>query len=154
METIEQERIREIYRGLLEVGEIMTNAEKYLYNAIFFDGKHMLSPEINSVDFHAMTHEDAEILGMFCDFSGIHGEKLKEILIKGYMSSACRNEEDRIEWLDGNKDEKLQDTMIRTARNAHFSENIVKEEFKNKGVLGIYNLGMKHMYDYLKNKTE
>lgn len=65
----------------------MTNAEKYLYKAIFFDGKQMLSPEINSVDFHAMTHEDTEILGKFCDFFGIHGEKLKEILIKGYMSN-------------------------------------------------------------------
>lgn len=65
----------------------MTNAEKYLYKTIFFDGKQMLSPEIDSTIFHAMTHEDTEILGMFCDFSGIHGEKLKEILIKGYMSN-------------------------------------------------------------------
>lgn len=131
----------------------MTNAEKYLYKAIFFDGKQMLSPEIDSVDFHAMTHEDTEILGMFCDFSGIHGEKLKEILIKGYMDNACKNEEeDSVEWLDGNEDEKMQDTMIRAARNAHFSRNKAKEEFQNKGILCIYNLGMKHMYDYLQNK--
>lgn len=133
----------------------MTNAEKYLYNAIFFDNKQMLSPEIDSVNFHAMLHEDTEILGMFCDFSGIHGEKLKEILVKGYMRNACKNEgKDSVEWLDGNEYEKLEETMIRAARSAHFSENIVKEEFKSKGILGIYNLGMKHMYDYLQNKEK
>lgn len=133
----------------------MTNAEKYLYKAIFFNGKQMLSPEIDSTIFHAMTHEDTEILGMFCDFSGIHGEKLKEILIKGYMDNACKNEEeDSVEWLDGNEDENLQDAMIRAARDAHFSRSKAKEEFQNKGILEIYNLGMKHMHDYLQSKEK
>lgn len=36
-------------------------------------------------DFHALTHEDTEILGMFCDFYGIHGEKLKRLFIRGYL---------------------------------------------------------------------
>lgn len=65
----------------------MVETERKLYGMIFEDGKQMLSPEINSVDFHAMTHEDTEILGMFCDFTGIHGEKLKRVLVKGYLST-------------------------------------------------------------------
>lgn len=64
----------------------MTEAEEKLYKMIFANGKQMLLPEINSVDFHAMTCEDTEILGMFCDFTDIHGEKLKQLLIKGYMN--------------------------------------------------------------------
>lgn len=63
----------------------MDKAYEYLYDRIFNNGKMMLSPEINSCDFHAMTHQDTEILGMFCDFTGIHGEKLKEVLLKGYL---------------------------------------------------------------------
>lgn len=54
--------------------------------AIFIDGKKMLSPEINSVDFHAMTQADTEILGQFCDYTNIHGENLQEILLLGYLT--------------------------------------------------------------------
>lgn len=63
----------------------MTKIEEKLYEMIFTNGKQMLSSEINSVDFHAITHKDTEILGMFCDFSGIHGEELKCLLIRGYL---------------------------------------------------------------------
>lgn len=63
----------------------MTKAEEKLYETIFYNGKLMLSP-VDSVNFHAMTHEDTEILGMFCDFSGIHGEDLKKLLIRGYLN--------------------------------------------------------------------
>ena len=63
----------------------MTKVEEKLYEMIFTDGKQMLSPEIDSTIFHAMTHQDTEILGMFCDFSGIHGEELKKLLIRGYL---------------------------------------------------------------------
>ena len=63
----------------------MTRAEEKLYEMIFYNGKQILSPEIDSTIFHAMTHEDTEILGMFCDFSGIHGKDLKKLLIRGYL---------------------------------------------------------------------
>ena len=63
----------------------MTKAEEKLYETIFYNGKLMLSP-VDSVNFHTMTHEDTEILGMFCDFSGIHGEDLKKLLIRGYLN--------------------------------------------------------------------
>lgn len=65
----------------------MTKAEEELYKLIFTNGRQMLSPEIDSCVFHAMTHEDTEILGMFCDFSGIHGEELKCLLIRGYLKN-------------------------------------------------------------------
>ena len=64
---------------------IMTKAEEEVYKLIFTNGKQMLSPEIDSVNFHTITHEDTEILGMFCDFTDIHGEELKQLLIRGYL---------------------------------------------------------------------
>ena len=70
----------------------MTKAENEVYKTIFTNGKQMLSPEINSVDFHAITHEDTEILGMFCDFTAIHGEKLKQLLINGYLKKVTKYE--------------------------------------------------------------
>lgn len=52
---------------------------------IFTNGKMMFDSEIDSVNFHAMTHEDTEILGMFCDFTGIHGNGIRRILIEGLL---------------------------------------------------------------------
>lgn len=71
----------------------MTKAEEKLYEMIFYNGKQMLSPEIDSTIFHAMTHEDTEILGMLCDFSGIHGEDLKKLLIRGYLKNISPKDE-------------------------------------------------------------
>ena len=68
----------EVYRAPTIYG----NLEK----SIFIDGKLMLSPEVDSVNFHAMTHIDTEILGQFCDFTGIHGDNLKETLLLGYLA--------------------------------------------------------------------
>lgn len=63
----------------------MTKAENEIYKMIFTNGKQMLSPEIDSCTFHNLTHKDTEILGMFCDFTNIHGEDLKQLLIGGYL---------------------------------------------------------------------
>lgn len=41
----------------------------------------------NSVNYHAMDIEDTEILGSFCDMTAIHGEKLKEVLVEGYLKT-------------------------------------------------------------------
>ena len=41
----------------------------------------------NSVKYHAMNIEDTEILGSFCDMTAIHGEKLKEVLVEGYLKT-------------------------------------------------------------------
>lgn len=57
-----------------------------LYELIFVNGKKMLSPEVDSCMFHNMTHRDTEILGMFCDHTNIHGEKLKNLLLEGYLN--------------------------------------------------------------------
>ena len=65
----------------------MTKAEDEVYKMIFANGKQTLSSEIDSVNLHAMTHEDTETLGMFCDFTAIRGEKLKQLLIRGYLKS-------------------------------------------------------------------
>ena len=71
----------------------MTKVEEQLYEMIFTNGTQMLSPEIDSTIFHAMTHQDTEILGTFCDFSGMHGEELKKLLIRGYMKNTSPNKE-------------------------------------------------------------
>lgn len=65
----------------------MTKAEDEVYQMIFSNGKQTPSPEIGSTNFHVMTHEDTEILGMFCDFTAIRGEKLKLLLIRGYLKN-------------------------------------------------------------------
>lgn len=65
----------------------MTKAEDEVYQMIFTNGKQNLSQENDSVIFHAMTHEDTKILGMFCDFTAIRGEKLKLTLIRGYLKN-------------------------------------------------------------------
>lgn len=59
-----------------------------LKEQIFDNGKMMLPTEIDSCIFHNLTHQDTEILGMFCDFTNIHGEELKEVLLKGYLNKS------------------------------------------------------------------
>lgn len=61
-------------------------AKNKLKELIFDNGKMMLSKEIDSCMFHNLTHKDTEILGMFCDFTNIHGEDLKNILLEGYLN--------------------------------------------------------------------
>jgi len=46
----------------------------------------LFSTEIDSCDIHNMTHTDTEILGIFCDLTGIHGNDLIDVLIKGYLN--------------------------------------------------------------------
>lgn len=70
----------------------MTKAEEELYEIIFTDGK-ILSHTLDSCDFHAMTYVDTEILGAFCDVTGIHGEDLKKLLIRGYLKNISPKDE-------------------------------------------------------------
>lgn len=44
----------------------------------------------DSIYFHNMTREETEILGYFCDFTGIHGEQLKGVLVRGYLIGGGR----------------------------------------------------------------
>lgn len=77
-----------------------TNKERYIahLNKYFFeDGKMMLSPEINSCDFHKLTHLDTEILGMFCDKVDIHGEELKRVLLLGLIEYQAEKQKNEVE---------------------------------------------------------
>ena len=49
-----------------------------------------------------------------------------------------------------NKKEDIQDIMIRAANKACLTRNLLLDTLYENGVLAIYNLGMKHMYEYLK----
>lgn len=67
----------------------------YLYkiwHKIIFENTNRLSnSDRDSVEFHAMSHDDTEILGQFCDATGIHGRELEEILILGLIERNKRN---------------------------------------------------------------
>lgn len=50
------------------------------------------------------------------------------------------------------KDENMQDIMIRAANKAKLTRNLLLDTLYEEGVLAVYNLGMKHMYEYLEDK--
>ena len=64
----------------------ITEDKAILKEKIFDNEKMMLSPVVDSCVFHNLSHTDTEILGVFCDFTNIHGEELKSILLNGYLS--------------------------------------------------------------------
>lgn len=59
------------------------NIEEKLKQDFFPENKYV--EDGDSCEHHAMTHDDTEILGMFCDVTAIHGEDLKDVLVKGYL---------------------------------------------------------------------
>lgn len=50
------------------------------------------------------------------------------------------------------KDYDMEDTMIRASRKAGLTRNELFDTIFEKGILAVYNLGMKHMYEYLEDK--
>ena len=69
----------------------MMNTEfEILHDTFFRNGNMNHLEECNSVNYHAITHEDTEILGAFCDVTGFHGNDLQKLLILGYMDSLQR----------------------------------------------------------------
>ena len=55
------------------------------HEIIFENTRRFSNSDRDSVELHAMTHEDTEILGQFCDAVGMHGEQLEAILILGLI---------------------------------------------------------------------
>lgn len=50
------------------------------------------------------------------------------------------------------KEYDMKDTMIRASRKAGLTINELFDTIFEKGILAVYNLGMKHMYEYLEEK--
>ena len=46
-----------------------------------------------------------------------------------------------------------EETMIRASRNGNLSKENLFETFKNNGLIGVYNLGLENMFDYLKGEN-
>lgn len=46
--------------------------------------------------------------------------------------------------------ESMEDTMIRAAIKYGFNGRELLDLFKERGLVSVYHLGMKHMYEYLK----
>ena len=55
----------------------------------FTDDKYNKNSD-DSCNYHAMTHMDTEILGVFCDMTAIHGDGLKDVLTRGYLARILR----------------------------------------------------------------
>ena len=78
------------------------------------------------------------------------------------IDRTCRNH-GSCEWCKGNRLhqqlrmdeagrqalEEFEDDMIRAARKADLSKEVLLETFESGGLMGVYNLGLKNMLDYL-----
>ena len=62
-------------------------------------------------------------------------------------NSCCTDYEELIELTE---EEKKEDVMIRAANKAKITTHQVLDVLIQEGVMGVYNLGLKHMYEYLK----
>jgi len=51
-----------------------------------------------------------------------------------------------------NEPDNIEDVMIRASKKAGLTRKQLHDMFFKEGVMAVYNLGMKHMYEYLKEK--
>lgn len=51
-------------------------------------------------------------------------------------------------------EKRIEDVIIRASNKAGLTRENLSDAFKEKGFMGIYNLGMQHMYEYLESKNE
>lgn len=47
------------------------------------------------------------------------------------------------------EEDKMEDAMIRAGNKAVITSHQLLDVFVQKGVMGVYHIGMKHMYEYL-----
>ena len=53
-----------------------------------------------------------------------------------------------------NFSKKEEDTMIKASIKAGVTKDEIIKTFYENGLIGIYNLGMRHMYNYLKGEIK
>ena len=63
---------------------------------------------------------------------------------------SLRHMNDKLEELT--KEDKMEDAMIRAANKAVITSHQLLDVLVQQGVMGVYNLGLKHMYEYLEGK--
>lgn len=51
------------------------------------------------------------------------------------------------------KDNK-QEVMIRASNDAHLTKDMLTDTWYMKGLMGVYNLGLEHMHDYLEKNDK
>ncbi|MBR5796379.1 MAG: hypothetical protein IKY26_09565 [Erysipelotrichaceae bacterium] len=56
-------------------------------------------------------------------------------------------DEDNTEYIETTT---IQDVMIRASNKAHLTKEQLIDAFWDKGLMGVYNLGLRHMFEYLK----
>ena len=50
--------------------------------------------------------------------------------------------------------EKMEDEMIKASNKAGITSHQLLDILVQQGVTGVYNLGLKHMYEYLKGNSD
>ncbi len=53
---------------------------------------------------------------------------------------------------DMTKEDKMEDAMIRAANKAVVTSHQLLDILMQQGLMGVYHLGLKHMYEYLEDK--
>lgn len=51
--------------------------------------------------------------------------------------------------INDNEEDDSEDTMIRATRKSNVAQQDLIDIFNEKGLIGVYNLGLKNMLDYL-----
>ena len=49
-------------------------------------------------------------------------------------------------------EDNKQEVMIRASNDAHLTKDMLTDTWYMKGLMGVYNLGLEHMHDYLEKK--
>lgn len=65
---------------------------------------------------------------------------------------SLRHMNDKLE--EENKKNNMEDSMIRASRKAGLTRNQLLDTLFEEGVIAVYNLGMQHMYEYLKGEDD
>ena len=52
-------------------------------------------------------------------------------------------------YIDDDKEDDSEDTMIRATRKSNVTQQDLINTFNEKGLISVYNLGLKNMLDYL-----
>lgn len=50
------------------------------------------------------------------------------------------------------REKRIEDVIIRASNKAGLTRYNLSDTFKDSGLIGVYNLGMQHMYEYLESR--
>lgn len=63
-------------------------------------------------------------------------------------------DEDATEYVEDTKKVNVEYIILKASKTAKITKQQLLSIFTENGLVGVYNLGLKHMYEYLENKNE